>query len=60
MKEYLFYFNETDSAKIENDGSYIWYFKTKAKTMTEALATFLEFGGNDDQIIQVIVKSMLQ
>jgi hypothetical protein len=60
MKEYLFYFNETDPRKTETDGSYIWYFKTKATTLTEALAAFVEFVGNDEQIIQVIVKSALQ
>lgn len=60
MKEYLFYYNETEPAKTHYNGSFIWYFRTKAETMEVALKEFLEFGGDDDQILQVIVKSNLQ
>lgn len=58
--EYLFYYNEIDPEKTQDNGSYIWYFRTNAPTLTEALKEFLEYGADDSQIIQVIVKNVLQ
>jgi hypothetical protein len=59
MKEYLFWYNETRCAHPDCGGAYIWYWKTKTNTLTEAIAEFVQFAGDEGQIVQVFVVSAL-
>jgi hypothetical protein len=38
----------------------IWYFKTKADSIMEAIRQFTEFAGDEDKLIQIIIKGNLQ
>jgi hypothetical protein len=59
MNEYLFYYHDT----LEVNGytaPLIWYFKTKADSIMEAIRQFTEFAGDEDKLIQIIIKGNLQ
>lgn len=59
MKEYLFYYHETDESKTGGNGSFIWYSSITAESLVEAIEIFEGVSAKADKIIQVIVKGNL-
>lgn len=59
MNEYLFYYNETDPAKTMYEGSFIWYSRIDADTLSEAISEFEKYVSEENKIIQIIIKNRL-
>lgn len=59
MKKYLFYYHETDWAKVKEHGSFIWYSSILAPDLLAAVMLFEASGGQPEKVIQVIITDNL-